>query len=177
MSVSPPPLFDRYETLVGERGMQLSGGQKQRVAIARALLVDPRVLLLDEATSALDSQSEHVVQEAIDRLMTNRTTVVVAHKLRTVVDADTILVMADGRLVQQGTHTQLLCQPNSTYARMWLEQNRGQGFPNWDEDLPNYCKLTLHTSEGTAATLAESDSVMTYEDALAERAAQSGWLW
>ena len=97
-----------YDTAVGERGVQLSGGQKQRVAIARALLVDPRVLLLDEATSALDAASEAVVQEALDRLQAQRTTVVIAHRLSTVRHADLICVLQRGTIVEQGTHEALL---------------------------------------------------------------------
>ncbi|MCK6527233.1 ATP-binding cassette domain-containing protein [Myxococcota bacterium] len=99
-----------YATLVGERGVRLSGGQKQRVAIARALLKDPRVLVLDEATSALDAESEHLVQQALDRLMRGRTTLVIAHRLSTVRRADRVLVLDGGRLVQQGTHQQLLAE-------------------------------------------------------------------
>jgi len=99
---------DGYSTLVGERGVQLSGGQKQRIAIARAVLADPRMLLLDEATSALDAESEHIVQEAIDRLMINRTTVIVAHRLSTISGADTICVVNQGTIAEQGSHTELL---------------------------------------------------------------------
>ena len=99
-----------YDTLVGERGVQLSGGQKQRIAIARAILADPKLLLLDEATSALDAESEHVVQEAIDRLMKNRTTVVVAHRLSTIRSADVICVVEKGKLVERGTHDELYAQ-------------------------------------------------------------------
>jgi len=101
---------DGFGTMVGERGVQLSGGQKQRIAIARALLVDPRVLLLDEATSALDAESEHVVQEAIDRLMTDRTTVCVAHRLSTIRAADAICCMHKGALLEQGTHDELIAR-------------------------------------------------------------------
>ena len=99
-----------YETMVGERGVKLSGGQKQRVAIARALLKDPRVLILDEATSALDAESEHLVQEALERLMQGRTTMVIAHRLSTIMDADRVLVLDGGAVVQSGTHRDLVAQ-------------------------------------------------------------------
>ena len=99
---------EKYETMVGERGMRLSGGQKQRLAIARALLVNPRILLLDEATSALDAESEHVVQDAIDKLMVGRTTIVVAHRLSTVRNADKIVVFDQGACVDEGTHDELM---------------------------------------------------------------------
>ncbi len=97
-----------YATLVGERGIQLSGGQKQRVAIARAVLKDPRILILDEATSALDAENEHLVREALDRLMKGRTTLVIAHRLSTVKDANRVVVLEGGRIVQTGTHAELL---------------------------------------------------------------------
>jgi ATP-binding cassette subfamily B protein len=99
---------DGYDTPVGERGIQLSGGQKQRVAIARAILKDPRVLILDEATSALDAESEHLVKDALDRLMRGRATLVIAHRLSTVVDADRVAVIGDGRVVQWGDHGSLM---------------------------------------------------------------------
>ncbi|MBE3068538.1 MAG: ABC transporter ATP-binding protein, partial [Chloroflexi bacterium] len=99
-----------YETLVGERGVTLSGGQRQRIAIARALLMDPRILILDDSTSSVDTQTERLIQEALDRLMEGRTTFVIAHRLATVRRADLILVMADGRIVQRGRHYELLSQ-------------------------------------------------------------------
>ena len=100
-----------YATLVGERGVKLSGGQRQRVAIARALLKDPRILILDEATSSLDSESEALVQAALERLMRGRTTFVIAHRLSTVLGADTLLVLDGGRIVQRGSHEALLAEP------------------------------------------------------------------
>jgi ATP-binding cassette, subfamily B, bacterial len=101
-------LPDGLDAYLGERGVRLSGGQKQRIAIARAILADRPILLLDEATSALDSNSEQVVQRALERLMQNRTTIMIAHRLSTVINADRILVLQQGRIVAQGTHTELL---------------------------------------------------------------------
>ncbi len=107
-----------YGTLVGERGVKLSGGQRQRVAIARAILKDPAILILDEATSSLDSESERLVQLALDRLMENRTTFMIAHRLATVRRADRILVIQDGRMVESGTHAELNQQENGLYRRL-----------------------------------------------------------
>ncbi|CAN1353146.1 ABC transporter B family member 21 [Linum perenne] len=106
------------DTMVGEHGTQLSGGQKQRIAIARAILKNPRILLLDEATSALDAESEKVVQEALDRIMVNRTTVVVAHRLSTVKNADTIAVIHRGKMVEKGSHNELLKDPEGAYSQL-----------------------------------------------------------
>ncbi|KAF8043116.1 hypothetical protein BT93_A1458 [Corymbia citriodora subsp. variegata] len=106
------------DTMVGEHGTQLSGGQKQRVAIARAILKDPRILLLDEATSALDAESERIVQEALDRIMGNRTTVIVAHRLSTVRKADTIAVIHHGKVVEKGSHFELLKDPDGAYSQL-----------------------------------------------------------
>lgn len=100
-------LKNGYDTECGERGLQLSGGQKQRIAIARAIIRDPTVLLLDEATSALDVQSEQVVQEALDRVMVGRTTLVVAHRLNTIKNLDSIALVMEGKVVERGTYSQL----------------------------------------------------------------------
>jgi len=114
-------LPDGMETIVGTGGALLSGGQRQRVALARALLRNPRILLLDEATSALDAESEAAVQLALTRLRTGRTTIIVAHRLSTVRDADLVVVMADGRAVEQGSHAELLGQ-DGYYARLVRSQ-------------------------------------------------------
>ena len=116
----------KYETMVGERGLKLSGGEKQRVAIARALLKNPRILIFDEATSALDSRAEKAIQAELERISQGRTTLVIAHRLSTVMDADQILVLNQGRIVERGTHRQLL-ELQGEYARMWaLQQEQAQ---------------------------------------------------
>ncbi len=107
--------------MVGERGIRLSGGQKQRVAIARAILMNPKILIADEATSALDAESEYHVQQALDRLMKGRTVLVVAHRLSTVKAADAVLVIDGGRIVEKGTHDQLLAR-SGTYAKLVRRQ-------------------------------------------------------
>lgn len=111
-------LPQRYDTIIGDRGVKLSGGQRQRIAIARAILKDPRILILDEATSSLDNESEALVQEALDRLMEGRTTFVIAHRLTTIEGADRIVVMDGGRVVAQGTHAELMAQ-DSLYYRLY----------------------------------------------------------
>jgi ABC-type transport system involved in Fe-S cluster assembly fused permease/ATPase subunit len=113
----------KYETMVGERGLKLSGGEKQRVAIARALLKNPRILIFDEATSALDSRAEKAIQAELERISAGRTTLVIAHRLSTVMDADQILVLSQGRIVERGSHRQLL-DAKGEYARMWALQQQ-----------------------------------------------------
>ena len=114
-------LPDKFETMVGERGLKLSGGERQRVAIARTLLKDPAILIFDEATSALDSHTEKIIQAELERIAENRTTLVIAHRLSTVIDADQILVMEAGRIVERGSHRELLAR-GEVYARMWALQ-------------------------------------------------------
>src|SRR5712671_3781925 len=116
-------LPDRYESRVGERGLKLSGGEKQRVAIARAILKNPSILVFDEATSALDSETEQGIQAELDRIAKGRTTLVIAHRLSTVMDADQILVLDQGRIVERGTHRELLEQ-DGAYAQMWALQQQ-----------------------------------------------------
>ncbi|MCU7858423.1 MAG: ABC transporter ATP-binding protein/permease [Candidatus Thiodiazotropha sp. (ex Lucinoma kastoroae)] len=116
-------LPDGFQTVVGERGLKLSGGEKQRVAIARAMLKRPRILIFDEATSSLDSKTEQAIQETLREVAKHHTTLVIAHRLSTVVDADRILVMERGRIVEQGTHQQLLKQ-NGLYHQMWQLQQK-----------------------------------------------------
>jgi ATP-binding cassette subfamily B protein len=118
-------LPEGYDTMVGERGLKLSGGEKQRVAIARTILKGPPILILDEATSALDSHTEKEIQDALDRVVQNRTTLVIAHRLSTIVGADAILVLDTGRLVEQGTHAELLAK-GGLYASLWNRQRQAE---------------------------------------------------
>ena len=116
-------LPEGYDTVIGERGVRLSGGQKQRLSIARVFLKNPAILILDEATSALDNSTEIQIQEALDRLSSGRTTVVVAHRLSTVRNASEIAVISDGQIIEQGTHETLL-DKNGVYAQLYSLQFR-----------------------------------------------------
>lgn len=116
-------LPEKYDTIVGERGLKLSGGEKQRVAIARTILKNPGILIFDEATSALDSKSEKRIQAELKRIAKNRTTLTIAHRLSTIADADQILVMDHGRIIERGNHQQLLAS-QGIYAHMWELQRQ-----------------------------------------------------
>jgi ATP-binding cassette subfamily B protein len=135
-----------YDTVVGERGLKLSGGEKQRVAIARTILKAPPILVLDEATSALDTMTEQEIQAALRRVSENRTTLVIAHRLSTVVDADEIIVLERGRIVERGTHRALLATAG-VYAAMWNRQREAEearrrlAEADDDESHPNSLQL------------------------------------
>ncbi|HET6992868.1 MAG TPA: ATP-binding cassette domain-containing protein, partial [Bacteroidia bacterium] len=117
---------DKMNTLVGDRGIQLSGGQRQRIAIARAVLKNPAILILDEATSSLDSESERVVQEALDKLMVGRTSFVIAHRLATIRKANRIIVIETGKVVESGTHDELIAIDNGLYRSLSRLQFQGE---------------------------------------------------
>ncbi|WCJ22612.1 ABC transporter B family member 11 [Euphorbia peplus] len=128
-------LSQGLDTTVGEHGIQLSGGQKQRIAIARAIIKDPRILLLDEATSALDSESEKVVQDALNKIMINRTTVVVAHRLSTIKNADMVAVLNRGKIIEKGSHSELLSDPDGAYSQLIRLQEVNQDGKHDQENL------------------------------------------
>ncbi|KAL5149238.1 ABC transporter B family member 11 [Glycine soja] len=142
-------LKEGLDTIVGEHATQLSGGQKQRIAIARVILKDPRILLLDEATSALDAESERVVQETLDKIMINRTTVIVAHRLNTIRNADTIAVIHQGRVVENGKHAELIKDPDGAYSRLikLQEINRQSDGANDSDQLENLVDSEQQSSQ------------------------------
>ncbi|CAN0888669.1 ABC transporter B family member 11 [Linum grandiflorum] len=148
------------DTMVGEHGTQLSGGQKQRIAIARAILKNPRILLLDEATSALDAESERIVQDALDKIMVERTTVIVAHRLTTVRDADVIAVIHRGKIVEKGSHTKLLEDPEGAYSQLirLQEVNRETERREEDEESPEEITSESFRHSGLRTSLRRSIS-------------------
>ncbi|KAI8921791.1 hypothetical protein BC831DRAFT_475453 [Entophlyctis helioformis] len=171
---------DKYNTAVGERGVQLSGGQKQRIAIARAFLLNPKILLLDEATSALDAESEHLVQEAIDRAMEGRTVVVIAHRLSTVMNATKIAVIEHGVVAEAGTHAELMsANARGVYRSLVMRQMQGKGGSNIASDLDIRASVTslppledAQTPMGAyAQTPSASDVALTAGDATPTAAA------
>lgn len=113
---------EKYDTLVGERGIQLSGGQKQRIAIARAMLKDPQILILDEATSALDAESEELVQKALKNLMKGRTVLIIAHRLSTIKNTDRVIVLSNGEIVEEGPHQELVSMSDGVYFQLVQKQ-------------------------------------------------------
>nr|CAB3449617.1 unnamed protein product [Digitaria exilis] len=138
------------DTMVGEHGTQLSGGQKQRIAIARAILKDPRILLLDEATNALDAESERVVQEALNNIMVNRTNIIVAHRLSTVKNADIISVLHHGQLVEQGSHSEMIENPNGAYSQLIRLQEVHAKKSGHCADNPNRIQTALYAANSTS---------------------------
>ena len=117
-------LPDGYETVIGERGLKISGGQRQRISIARAILKNPQLMIFDEATSALDNESELLVQEAIERMMVNRTSIVIAHRLSTIRNATRIIVLERGKIIQTGTHEELIRDEHGMYNKFYEMQFR-----------------------------------------------------
>lgn len=147
---------------VGERGIQLSGGQKQRIAISRAIVKNPSVLLLDEATSALDAESEKSVQEALDRVMVGRTTVVVAHRLSTIRNADVIAVVQGGRIVETGNHEELMSNPTSVYASLvqLQESTSLQRLPSVGPSLAHQSRYLFFLNETRNLVLIQSNEMI-----------------
>ena len=163
---------DGYETKVGERGVRLSGGERQRVAIARTILKNPRITLLDEATAALDTETEERIKSAFDSLSSGRTTIIIAHRLSTVVDADQILVLSGGTIVEAGTHNELL-QLDGKYASMWRKQSRAQQAQEEAEELRKQAKKVLESAEADSATVSE-DEIDRVKGRLGHRRGPSG---
>jgi ABC-type transport system involved in Fe-S cluster assembly fused permease/ATPase subunit len=127
----------QYETMVGERALKLSGGERQRVSVARMILKNPAIVFCDEATSSLDSGLEHELLENLKEVCAGRTTIVIAHRLSTIVDSDWILVLDQGKVVEQGTHLTLIADPNSSYSTMWARQAMDKGRNKDKEIIPS----------------------------------------
>ncbi|KAI0267305.1 P-loop containing nucleoside triphosphate hydrolase protein [Gloeopeniophorella convolvens] len=153
-----------YDTMVGERGFLLSGGQKQRIAIARAIVSDPRILLLDEATSALDTQSEGIVQDALDKAAAGRTTITIAHRLSTIKDADCIYVVGEGVIIEKGRHNELLRDENGAYARLVAAQKLREA-----REVVGGADIEEYASEQTAASPADIEKEALEEVPLGRR--------
>lgn len=141
---------DGYNTKVGERGLRLSGGEKQRVAIARTILKNPRVILLDEATAALDSETEQHIQKALKELSVGRTTLVIAHRLSTITSANQILCIHQGKVVERGTHEELLKVVNGRYATMWAKQVQ-EARENDDDESQDGQRSPASSDEGDSS--------------------------
>jgi len=145
---------DKYDTIIGERGVKLSGGQKQRISLARAILRDPEILILDEATSSLDSESEALIQEALKTILKDRTTLVIAHRLSTVMDADKIVVIENGVIVEEGPHEELL-QRRGKYYDMFTKQMEKTRDSNvwldWVDDSSDDDGGTTEVKEGATS--------------------------